>query len=310
MTEIVVSEFMEQAAVARLSAEFDVLYEPGLVDSPEQLRRSMGTASALIVRNRTAVDADLLAAAPRLEVVGRLGVGVDNIDLETCKHRNIDVLPATGANTTAVAEYVIAGALMLLRGAYFASAAVAAGQWPRQRLLGREVAGKTIGLVGFGTISREVARRAIVLGMEATAYDPYVDPADAAWRSLGVTQTSLNELIAGADIVSLHVPINAETRNLIDAKRLGAMKADAVLINSGRGGLVDEAALAAALRDGRIGGAMLDVFAIEPLAADSVLVGVPNLIMTPHIAGITVESNRCVSDVTVDNVMQYLRARR
>ena len=128
MTEIVVSEFMEQAAVARLCVEFDVLYEPKLVDTPEQLRRSVGTASALIVRNRTAVDADLLAAAPRLEVVGRLGVGVDNIDLETCKHRNIDVLPATGANATAVAEYVIAGALMLLRGAYFASAAVAGGQ--------------------------------------------------------------------------------------------------------------------------------------------------------------------------------------
>ncbi|MDH3379159.1 MAG: hydroxyacid dehydrogenase [Gammaproteobacteria bacterium] len=310
MTEIVVSEFMEQAAVARLCVEFDVLYEPKLVDTPEQLRRSVGTASALIVRNRTAVDADLLAAAPRLEVVGRLGVGVDNIDLETCKQRNIGVLPATGANATAVAEYVIAGALMLLRGAYFASAAVAGGQWPRERLLGREVTGKTIGLVGFGTISREVARRAGALGMEATAYDPYVDPADTAWRSLGVTQSSLDELIARADIVSLHVPLNAETRNLIDAKRFAAMKANAALINSGRGGLVDESALAAALYDGQIGAAMLDVFATEPLASNSVLAGVPNLIMTPHIAGITVESNRRVSDVTVENVIQYLRARR
>ena len=161
-----ISEFMDAAAVERLAARFSTLYEPALADDPS-LADAVAGARALIVRNRTQVRGDLLAAAGRLECVGRLGVGLDNIDLEACRARGIEVYPATGANDVAVAEYVIAAALLLLRGAYRATDEVAAGGWPRQRLIGREAAGKTIGLVGFGATARETARRAGALGMKA-----------------------------------------------------------------------------------------------------------------------------------------------
>ncbi|HEX5080119.1 MAG TPA: NAD(P)-dependent oxidoreductase, partial [Geminicoccaceae bacterium] len=195
MAEIVVTEFMDEAAVAGLAAEFDVLYDAGLADRPESLGDVVADCRGLIVRNRTQVRGALLQACAKLEVVGRLGVGLDNIDVEACRTRGIAVCPATGANDRAVAEYVIAGVLMLLRGAYGASAAVAAGEWPRNRLIGREIAGRRLGLVGFGGIARETARRAAALGMTVLAHDPFVAAGDPAWRALGVTRMALEPLL-------------------------------------------------------------------------------------------------------------------
>jgi (S)-sulfolactate dehydrogenase len=305
---VVVSEFMDEPAVAALARAHDVLYEPGLVDRRVDLLARVGDAAALIVRNRTRVDAELLAAAPSLRVVGRLGVGLDNIDVDACRTRGVGVIPATGANARAVAEYVIATALTLLRGrVYASSAAVAAGEWPRQTLAGgREAGGKTLGLVGFGAIGRITGRLARALGMRTIAFDPAVAPHAPQWTTEATEPTTLHELLARADVVSLHVPLTDATRRLIDAAAIASMKRDAVLVNTSRGGVVDEAALAGALRAGSLAGAALDVFETEPLRAGSPLAGCPNLILTPHVAGVTLESNARVSSMIAERVAAAL----
>lgn len=308
MADIVICEFMDEAAVEGLRTEFDVLYDPGLVDRPVELVGELFAARGLIVRNRTQVRGELLAAAPRLVVVGRLGVGLDNIDVAACGARGIAVHPASGANDLSVAEYVITASLMLLRGAWLSTGDVLAGQWPRGRLMGRELSGRLMGLVGFGSIAREVAARAGALGMRVAASDPYVPEDSPAWR--GVARMDLGALVAAADVVSLHVPLIDETRHLLSEAAIARMRPDAVLINAARGGVVDEKALAAALREGRLAGAALDVFETEPLThqAAAVFSGAPNLILTPHIAGVTQESNVRVSELIARRVRESLLA--
>jgi len=298
MKKIVISEFMDEAAVDTLRERFQVRYDATLVDQPECLAAELADAHALIVRNRTQVSAPLLQTATQLGVVGRLGVGLDNIDMPACVARNIAVFPATGANAQAVAEYVIAASLMLLRGAYLRSADVAAGEWPRQVLSnGREAAGSVLAVIGFGGIGQRVARLARGLGMAVVGYDPQ-QPADAScWNETGARCMVLEEALAAADVITLHVPLTDLTRNLLDARRIGLMKPGAIVINTARGGSIDESALAAALQEKRLAGAALDVFSDEPLRAGSPLAAVPNLILTPHIAGLTVQSNERVSSL-------------
>ncbi|RST83469.1 hydroxyacid dehydrogenase [Aquibium carbonis] len=306
MADIVITEFMDEGAVGRLKARFDTLYDPALVDRPDELGAAVAGARALVVRNRTQVRGDLLAAATALTCVGRLGVGLDNIDVDACRARGIAVYPATGANDLSVAEYVMATAMTLLRGAFFATADVAGGAWPRQKLIGRELAGKTMGLVGLGSIAREVAWRAQAFGMNVVAYDPMLMADHPAWQF--ARNVSLDGLLTLSDVVSLHVPLTDATRNMIGTGQLAAMKPDAILINAARGGVVDEAALADALRGKRLGGAALDVFAEEPLSAaeGKRFEGIDNLILTPHVAGVTVESNVRVSDLIADTVIAHL----
>jgi (S)-sulfolactate dehydrogenase len=308
MAEIVISEFMDEAVIARAFAGRDVLYDAALVDRPEALARALGDARALIVRNRTQVRDALLAAAPRLRVVGRLGVGLDNIDVAACKARGVEVHPATGANDLAVAEYAITAALVLLRRAWFATDEVSAGTWPRTRLMGREIAGKRLGLLGCGAIARMTAGRARALGMRVAAHDPYLPASHPAWHD--IERLGLDELFAASDVLSCHVPLAPDTRHLVDAARLAQLPAGAVLINAARGGVVDEAAVVAALRSGRLAGAALDVFETEPLdpAAGARFHDVPNLILTPHIAGVTEESNARVSEVIAAAVLRILGA--
>lgn len=309
MSRIVISEFMDTDAVARLSAAAETTYEPDLVDRPDELRRIVDGAEVLIVRNRTRVDAELLNAAKGLRVVGRLGVGLDNIDLQACKDRGIAVWPATGANDLAVAEYVITSAMMLLRGAYLASDRVSAGEWPRQSLIGRELSGKVMGLLGFGAIARQVATRARALGMSVIAHDPHLPANDAAWQN--AQRVGFDRLLQKADVISLHVPLTPQTWHVIDRAAIAKMGAQAVLINAARGGVVDEVALAAALRDGTLGGAALDVFETEPLSAEhgAVFAGIANLVLTPHVAGVTEESNVRVSNLIADKVLNHLKER-
>jgi (S)-sulfolactate dehydrogenase len=310
MPDIVVSEFMDEAAIREGLAGFDVLYDPKLVDRPDDLTAALREARALIVRNRTQVRGNLLEAGPKLQAVGRLGVGLDNIDVDACKARGIAVYPATGANDVSVAEYVIASAMMLLRGAYFATPDVIAGTWPRNRLMGREISGKRLGLVGFGAIARETAKRAAALDMAVTAHDPFVPPDHPSWNQPygRVVRQTLDELFATSDVVSLHVPLTGETRHMIGADVIARMKPGAILVNAARGGVVDEAAVAEALKAQKLGGAALDVFEEEPLSVDRahVFEGCPNLILTPHIAGVTAESNVRVSWVTVEAVRRHL----
>jgi (S)-sulfolactate dehydrogenase len=304
---IVISEFMDAVAVARLAARYDVDYRPKLVDEARALEAALPAADAWIVRNRTQVRGPLLEIARRLRVVGRLGVGLDNVDVETCRARGIKVIAASGANAESVAEYVITAALGGLRGVFFSTRAVEAGTWPRQMLSqGREAAGKTLGLVGLGNIGLLTARKAHALGMRVIAHDPYLSADADAWQAVERPPRSLDQLLAESDVVSLHVPLTPETRGMLGAKRLSLMKRDAVLINTARGGLVDEAAVAAMLRSGRLGSAALDVFEQEPLPAGTALAGAPLLLCTPHIAGITIESNERVSALIADSVMEAL----
>ncbi len=313
MPDIVITEFMDETAVAGLRAGFDVIYDPSLVDKPDTLIAAVRTARALIVRNRTQVRGALLDAAPALKVVGRLGVGLDNIDLDVCSARNIAVKPASGANDDAVAEYAIAMALVLLRGSFMATDRIVAGAWPRQGCIGREAAGKIIGFVGFGGTARKTAVRARSLGMEIATHDPVwsdnaLAPEDPALKD--VRLLDLGALLALADVVSLHVPLTDGTRGLIGAQAIAAMKEGSVLINTARGGVVDEDALCEALRAGKLAGAALDVFAEEPVDATSGarFKNVPNLILTPHVGGVTEESNVRVSKLTAENVRSVLQA--
>lgn len=309
MPDIVISEFMDRGPVDAMAADYDVHYDPDLVDKPDELRSLLARARALVVRNRTRVDRDLLASAPNLKVVGRLGVGLDNIDLPACEEKKVKVCPATGANDDAVAEWVIVTAMMLLRGAFLSKSECLSGAWPRNDCMGRESGGKILGLIGFGRIARATAGRARCLGMPVVAYDPYVPSDDPVWKDARKID-ALPELLAAADIVSLHVPLTGETRHLIDAAALAGMKSGAVLINAARGGVVDEAAVVEALKENRLGGCALDVFETEPLTREAadIFRGAPNLVLTPHIAGVTAESNQRVSQATMDNVRRVLEA--
>jgi (S)-sulfolactate dehydrogenase len=308
MARIVITEFMDEAAVAQLRAAHDVLYDPKLVDDPVRLHAEAAGADAIVVRNRTQVRGELLSALARCRVVGRLGVGLDNIDVAACEARGVQVIPAAGANALSVAEYVIGAAMLLLRGAYRSTADVAAGRWPRNALSnGRDLAGKTLGIIGFGSIGQLTARLARALSMEVVAFDAMMDQAHPAYAEAGVRYDGLDGVLARADVVTLHVPLVDATRNLIDMARIAKMKPGAVLVNTARGGIVDERAVADALRSGRLGGAALDVFGTEPLPAQPHFEGCPNLLLTPHIAGVTRESNERVSSVIAEKVLEALR---
>ena len=307
---VVISEFMDATAVRSLESRFATLYDPTLVDDRGALEAQLADADALIVRNRTQVDAALIAAGRQLKIVGRLGVGLDNIDLPACEARAIQVIPATGANAGAVAEYVIGTAMLLLRGAYGATPAVANGKWPRSSLSqGREIAGKTLGVVGLGSIGQSTGRLARAVGMRVIGFDAKIGADDPVWIAEQTSPRKFDEVLRDADVVTLHVPLTAETRGLIGARELSLMKPDAILINTSRGGIVDEAALATALKSGKPGGAAIDVFDTEPLPAGSPLAGCPHLVLTPHIAGVTHESNVRVSSLIAEKVAAALLAR-
>jgi (S)-sulfolactate dehydrogenase len=307
MPDIVISEFMDKNIALEVLDGLDVQYEPTLVDDRAALLKAVAGARAIIVRNRTQVDIELLEHAPNLKVVGRLGVGLDNINLDACKSREVVVCPATGANDVAVAEYTITAALVLMRGAWTATDRMIGGEWPRTDLMGREISGKRLGLIGFGSIARQVAARAMALGMTVSAFDPYLAENDPAWS--GVRASTLADLAADCDVISVHVPLTDETRYLVGIEFIGRMQTGAILINSARGGVVDESAAIEALREGRLGGAALDVFESEPLDGENgaAFAGVPNLLLMPHIAGITEEANQRVSLVTAQNVLKHLR---
>jgi (S)-sulfolactate dehydrogenase len=308
MSRVVITEFMDERAVAQLAAVHDTLYDPKLVDDAARLHAEAAKADAIVVRNRTQVRGELLASLVRCKVVGRLGVGLDNIDVPACEARGMQVIPATGANALSVAEYVVGTAMLLLRGVYQGSADVAAGRWPRAAMSsGRETAGKTLGLVGFGSIGQRTAALAQAVGMKVIAFDAMMPPDHPAFAAGGVRCVGLDDLVALADVVSLHVPLVDSTRGLFAAERIAAMKKGAVLINTARGGIVDEAALAAALRGGRLGGAAIDVFGTEPLPTSLHFEGCPNLILTPHVAGVTAEANERVSFLIAEKVIEALR---
>ena len=304
---ILITEFMDTDAVRTLGSRRPTLYEPELANHPDAIVDRLPGVNALIVRNRTQVTAKLIAAAPDLRVIGRLGVGLDNIDLDACAARNVEVIPAAGANARSVAEYVVTCAFLLLRNAYLAHSEILAGHWPRDRCsLGHEAGGRRLGLIGFGNTARETARLAHGLDMEVLACDPFLSGASPVWD--GATPMSLDDLLGHSDVVSLHVPLNEDTYHLINARRLALMRPGSVLVNASRGGVVDETALANAMRAGHIAGAALDVFETEPLPAEAArrFRGLNNLVLTPHIAGVTRDSNARVSELIAKLVLERI----
>jgi D-3-phosphoglycerate dehydrogenase len=267
------------------------------------LEAELARADGLIVRSATRVTAELLEHAPQLRVVGRAGVGVDNVDVETATHRGVLVMNTPGGNAVSVAEHTFALLLALARSVPRLNAAIHAGRWEKSGATGTELRGKTLGLVGLGRVGAEVAQRARGFEMKVLAYDPYVSAAAA--RELEVEMAPLAELLARSDFVSLHTGLSPSTEKMINAASIAQMKPGARLINTARGELVDEAALAEALRSGHLAGAAVDTFAEEP-PKNSPLIGLPNVIATPHIAGSTAEAQEEVGTLIAQQVRDYL----
>lgn len=307
MSVIFISEFITSQALETLRAQHTVIYQPDAYQDLKQMADSLASADAWIVRNLTKVSKELVDGAKQLKVVGRLGVGLENIDLHTCAERGIQVIPATGANAQSVAEYVLGTATALMRSYREATTETLAGKWPRPTYSKcHEIAGKTIGIVGFGSIGRVVAEKALALGMRCIAYDPVIKESSIAITGGDVVMQSLSEVLSNSHIVSLHLPLLPETKGLFNHALLDEIQEGAYLINTARGGIVDELALAQSLKSGRLGGAALDVFAVEPAKDLSHFVGVPNLILTPHVAGVTEESNNRVSTMIAREVNLFL----
>ena len=307
MAKLVVSEFLQDPYVELLRARHDVVFDPDLYGDRSRLLEEVSDAVAIFTRNRTQVDEELMAAAPRLRVVGRLGVGLDNIDMGACSRLGIRVIPATGANAVAVAEYVMGAMLILTRPVFDMTTSMVAGEWPRQgHAFGHELLGMTLGLIGLGSISREVATRASAFGMAIVAFDPLLPDSDPIWGK--VERVPLDGVLTRSDVISVHTPLIESTRNLIGKDALAIMKPTAVLINTSRGGTVDEKAVADALRRGALAGAALDVFETEPLGPEpaATFAGLPNLLLTPHLAGNTHEAVDRVARMVVSEVLAAL----
>jgi len=297
--KIIVADKISERGIALLrDAGWNVL-TPAAAALPAEL----ADADALVVRSATKVTAALLEKATRLRAIGRAGVGVDNVDMEAATRRGVLVMNTPGGNSVSVAEHTLALMLGLARAVPQANASIHAGKWEKSAFSGTELRGKTLGLVGLGRVGTEVARRARALEMKVLAYDPFVAPAVAA--EVEVELVSLDDLLHRADVISLHTSLSAQTEKLIDAAAIAKMKKGARLINCARGELIDEVALAEALKSGHIAGAALDTFAQEP-PKNSPLVGLPNVIATPHIAGSTAEAQEEVGTAIAQQLRDYL----
>lgn len=270
--------------------------------SGADFQEALAESEALILRSATTVDDSLLEKAPQLRAVGRAGVGVDNIDIDAATKRGIAVFNAPNANTNAAAELTVGLMLAAARNIAPADASVRNKEWERARFKGVELKGKTLGLIGAGRIGSEVALRCQAFGMDVIVYDPYLTEERAA--EFGAALVPLNEVLARADFISIHVPLTDETRGIVDAEALMRMKDDAFVVNASRGGVVDELALAGALHSGAIAGAALDVYETEPLAEDNPLRDAPNLILTPHLGASTREAQDGVATEVAQRIAE------
>jgi len=300
---ILVSDPIAADGVERLRAAGEVEVATGL--SPEELKRRVADVDALVVRSETKVTAEVLEAARRLRVVGRAGVGVDNIDLDAATRHGVLVLNAPTGNTIAAAEHTVGMMLALARNISRADASMHEGRWDRKAFVGTELREKTLGLLGLGKIGFEVARIASQgLKMRVIADDPLVTPERA--EQAGAELVDFDTLLAQSDFLSVHVPLNDKTRGVIGATELTRMKKGARLINVARGGIIDEQALADAVREGHIGGAAIDVFTKEPALPENPLLAVPELLLTPHLGASTTEAQVNVATDVADQIVQYL----
>ena len=300
--KIIVSDRLDESGLAILTGAAQVDEFDGI--SPAELLGRISGYEALIVRSRTQVNAEIFSAAANLKVVGRAGVGVDNIDLAAANLHNITVVNSPSATTQAVAEHVLALLFSLSRSIPAADGSMKSGLWNKKQYTGVEIQGKVLGIIGMGNIGRAVAQKAKSLGMEILGYDPLIAEAEIERR--GAKPDSLPDVYAKSDFISIHVPLSAETRGMIDGESFGAMKRGIRIICTARGGIVDETALLSALESGQVAGAALDVFTKEPPGL-SALVSHPRVIATPHIAAQTAEAQaRAAVDIATE-VLAALR---
>ena len=307
MKKVLITEFMEQDSVDKMSENFDVTYDTSLHENQAKLSSLIANTNAVIVRNKTQLTEDLLSKAKQLTFIGRLGVGLDNIDTDYCSNNGIFVQPATGMNADSVAEYVITCSLSLLKNIPIAHHGTSSGQWPRTSIESRELGRKTLGLLGFGVIGKKVSRLAQVFGAKVIAYDPFVPESEASKHNVSlVKQEDLFDL---SDVISIHLPLTDQTRNLINARSFNLMKQNPIIINSSRGSIVNEKDLLQAYSEKIISGFALDVYSSEPVEEDFYkhISNSMNCILTPHNSGVTTESNVRVSQFIAEKTINFLR---
>ena len=304
--KIVLAEKVSPSTLAVLASEADwqILTHEDVAKLPGKLPEALADADALVVRSAVQVDDALLEHAPKLRVIGRAGVGVDNIDAEAATRRGIVVMNTPGANAIAVAELTLGLMIALARQLPLANNTMHAGKWDKKSLQGVELRGKTLGILGLGRIGLEVAKRARNFGLDLVGHDPFVSPAVA--REAGIKLVSTDELFATSDYLTLHVGLTPQTNGIINERTLATMKKGVRILNCARGELIEEAALIAALQSGQVAGAALDVFTVEP-PKDSALAGLPNVILTPHIAGSTDEAQEAIGIQLASQVREYLK---
>lgn len=300
---MVAAPLHERAIEVLKNAGFEIVYE----EYPDETRllELVGDVEAIVVRSKPKVTRKVIEAAPKLKVIGRAGVGLDNIDLEAAKERGIKVVNSPGASSRSVAELAVALMFSVARKIAFADRKMREGIWAKKQAMGIELEGKTIGVVGFGRIGYEVARIAHALGMKVLLYDPY--PNEERAKEVGGTFASLEDLLRESDVVTLHVPLIDATYHLINEERLKLMKPTAILINAARGAVVDTGALVKALQEGWIAGAGLDVFEEEPLPKDHPLTKLDNVVLTPHIGASTVEAQMRAGVQVAEQIVEALK---
>ena len=305
--KILITEFMEAKSVEILKNFFDVTVDKSLSLNHNELKKIISNFDILIVRNKTQVNKEILANASSLKFIGRLGVGLDNIDTEYCRNNNIHVQPATGMNADSVAEYVINSSLSLLKNVPLMHQETSLGNWPRTSISSRELNGKIFGLMGFGLIAKKVSTLAKIFNAHIIAYDPFIDPSIA--NEFNIKLVEINEIFEQANVISIHLPLTPKTQNLLNYDAFIKMQKQPIIINSSRGSIINEHDLLKAYDEKLISGFALDVYETEP--APKIFLNTikdnTNCILTPHIAGVTEESNIRVSDFIANSVKEFFK---
>ena len=297
---------MNEISLQNLKKNFEVHYDEKLCGQTEKLNKIIKDFDGLIVRNKTNVNKNLLDNANNLKFIGRLGVGLDNIDTKYCKDKKINVQPATGMNADSVVEYVVSSSLSLIKKIPLFNNGTIKGEWPRTKIKSEEINGKTLGLIGYGSIGRKVSKYCLNLGLNIIAYDPYLKKQNV---EKNITLVELDKIYKVSDIISLHIPLTNETKNLVNKVSFYKMKKNPIIINTSRGSVINENDLIDAYNNNRISGFALDVFENEPIKEsfyNKINVDM-NCILTPHISGVTTQSNERVSNFIANKTIEFFK---
>ena len=307
MTNILITEFIDSQSLQNINQEFDVIYKKDAWQNRDYLEKEIHNFDGIIIRNKTNLDESILEKAVNLKYIGRLGVGLDNINTKYCNKNNIFVQPATGMNADSVAEYVINSSLILLKKTLIVSDQTRKGNWPRNTIVTNELKGKTLGLIGFGYIAKKVFKLANSFGVSIITYDPFISSEQI--ESFSIKKVSFNEILKLSDIISIHVPLSEENKYMFNNQVFSKMEKKPIIINSSRGGIINEKDLLDAYSNNIISGFALDVFENEPIDEEfyTNISKNMNCILTPHTAGVTEESNTRVSNFIIDTTNKFFQ---